>query len=316
MNLYRGSCPLRVFICQVAMLFYFLPASVWAVSLPRPSPYDSRMQQVDYNAANTTVVNATLGFLTTIVFNRDETVLAARSGFESGWDVSIEGNKVFISPRPAAQEQEIINESGVKERVTKLFEPSPAEWKTNLFVTTNKRDYSLELNLFRSGDTKRSPAFVVSYQYPEEIRERDKQLQLAHAQTMKAAQDKSDIAQKLEAGQAPRNWDYFMRVGKESQTITPDFAYDDGERTYLGFVPHKIFPSAFLYINGQEQVVNMSSRQKGNYKIMVIHSLSNHFVLRYGDQVVGIVNGSFGKFAAPFKTTSSAEVERVEVAND
>ena len=60
----------------------------------------------------------------------------------------------------------------------------------------------------------------------------------------------------------------------------------------------------------------MSVRQKGNYKIMVIHDLSNSFVLRHGDQVVGIINLSYAQSATPYKNTSSREVERVEVLND
>jgi hypothetical protein len=42
------------------------------------------------------------------------------------------------------------------------------DWKTNLFVVTSKRDYSLELNVL----DKDSPAqaFVIRYRYPDELR--------------------------------------------------------------------------------------------------------------------------------------------------
>ena len=300
------------FFCCSAVFFvsvWLMSFSVQGASLPQFSPYDSRMQNVNYNALNTTVVNVRLGFLTTVVFGNDETVLAAKSGFEGGWDITTEGNKVFITPRPAVQEQEVINDSGDKERVVRVFEPSPTEWNTNLFVTSNKRDYSLELKLVSPANRSTPSVFVLNYLYPDEKRERE-------SSQLKAANEKKLIAQKLEAGEAPRNWNYHMRVGKDSQSITPDFAYDDGEKTYLGFAPQKVFPSAFLYVNEKEQVVNMSVRQKGNYKIMIIHDLSNSFVLRHGDQVVGIINLSYAQSAAPYKNTSSREVERVEVLND
>ena len=97
------------FFCGSAVFFvsvWLMSFSVQGASLPQFSPYDSRMQNVNYNALNTTVVNVRLGFLTTVVFGNDETVLAAKSGFEGGWDITTEGNKVFITPRPAVQEQE------------------------------------------------------------------------------------------------------------------------------------------------------------------------------------------------------------------
>lgn len=299
-----------------AALICFSCASASAASVPRPSAYDSRMQQVDYSASNTTVVNARLGFLTTVVFDIDESIVKAKSGFDSGWDISTEGNKVYISPRPAAQEQEIINDDGSKEKINKLFEPTAAEWHTNLFITSTKRDYSAELNLIEADNKKALPAFVINYKYPDEKREKDSKEEQERIKTFQAAQENKVIAQKLENGQAPRNWDYYMRPGKDSQNITPDFAYDDGVMTYIGFSPYKIFPSVTKYLNGKEQTPAFSVQQKGNYKIMVVHSLDQNLILRHGVQVIGVVNQSFGKVVTPYKNTSSTQVERVEVKND
>jgi type IV secretion system protein VirB9 len=104
-----------------------------------------------------------------------------------------------------------------------------------------------------------------------------------------------------------------MRVGKDSQKITPDFAYDNGIFTYVGFSTLKTFPSAFLYHNGKEQSLNFSVETKGKYKVMVIHNVNDKFVLRYGNQVVGVVNQSFGDVKVAPRTTLSPTVERVEV---
>lgn len=287
-----------------------------AASIPMASPYDYRMQTVDYNPANITVVYSRLGFLTTVIFSSDEVIVGKpMTGFEDGWDVKWDANKLSISPRPAVQKQEIINESGEKETVQKLFEPIAAEWRTNLFVSTNKKNYSLELVLL-DANSKREPSLVVNYAYPEDKRIKASQEEQARAKAFQAEQEKKVIAQTLENGQAPRNWDYYMRPGKESENITPDFAYDDGVMTYIGFSPYKIFPGVTKYLNGEEQTTAFSVQQKGNYKILVVHSLDKNLILRHGKQVIGVVNQSFGKVVTPYKTTSSTQVERVEVKND
>ena len=287
-----------------------------AASIPMASPYDYRMQTVDYNPANITVVYSRLGFLTTVIFSSDEVIVGKpMTGFEDGWDVKWDANKLSISPRPAVQKQEIINESGEKETVQKLFEPIAAEWRTNLFVSTNKKNYSLELVLL-DANSKREPSLVVNYAYPEDKRIKASQEEQARAKAFQAEQEKKVIAQTLENGQAPRNWDYYMRPGKESENITPDFAYDDGVMTYIGFSPYKIFPGVTKYLNGEEQTTAFSVQQKGNYKILVVHSLDKNLILRHGKLVIGVVNQSFGKVVTPYKTTSSTQVERVEVKND
>ncbi|MFA0998335.1 MULTISPECIES: TrbG/VirB9 family P-type conjugative transfer protein [Pseudomonas syringae group] len=300
-------------VCLLALLIF--PALSHAASIPQSSAYDFRMQKVAYNPANITVVYTRLGFVSTVIFGDDEVVVGVpKTGFDPGWSITADGNKISISPRPVIQEQDVEGENGEVTKVKKVFSPVSSDWRTNLFVSTNKKNYSLELMLLEEG-SKREPSLVVNYTYPDDARLKADQEERAREKAFQAAQEKKVIAQKLENGQTPRNWDYFMRAGKDSQNITPDFAYDDGVMTYIGFAPGKIFPSAFLYLNGKEQVVNFSVYQKGNYKVMVIHDLKKDFVLRHGEQVIGVVNQSFGKVMTPYKSTSSTEVERVEVNN-
>lgn len=97
------------------------------------------------------------------------------------------------------------------------------------------------------------------------------------------------------------------------KTSSPNFAYDDGALTYLGFREGKSFPSVFLLNGSDEQIINTSVEQKGNYKVMVIHKLNKAFVLRYGTQVVGILNKSFGQYFKPYSSTSSSSVKREAV---
>ncbi|WP_186803178.1 TrbG/VirB9 family P-type conjugative transfer protein, partial [Escherichia coli] len=116
----------------------------------------------------------------------------------------------------------------------------------------------------------------------------------------------------------PKNWNYFMRVNEkyDSRRIAPDFAYDNGIFTFLGFSSGKVFPAPTVVRDGQEQQPAFNVETKGKYKIMVIHNVNDKFVLRYGKSVVGVVNKSFGKVLTDQMSTSSPAVERVEVNND
>lgn len=289
--------------------FLLLCSYSWAAAFPRASIYDNRMQHVNYNANNTTVLMTRLGYLSTLIFDHNENVMSTRVGFEAGWDVSFEANRVYVRVRPVTQKQTTLD----GEEVQKVFEPTLKEWKTNLFVTTTQRFYSIELNALENDDVKQNPAFVVNYRYPQEIKAKAQKEENARLKEGQAQQEKLIINQKLVKGQFPRNWHYFMRVEDNSRKITPDFAYDDGQFTYLGFSPLKTFPSLFLYHNGKEQMANFSVEQKGNYKVMVIHHLSETFVLRSGDQVVGVINKGFGQVNVDYSNTRSTSVERVEV---
>ncbi|EAR1644341.1 TriH protein [Salmonella enterica] len=291
----------------------FTPFFVNAAAVPQSSGYDARMQSVSYNAANTTVIKSKTGFLTSIVFDEGEAVISARAGFPAGWEIDKDDNVVYVNPRPVSQEQE----SAEGEKVKRVFQPVAKEWDTNLFVRTTKRVYSLDLVML-SDEQKISPAYVVKYSYPAE----QAKLRAEEARKIQAQQEelknKKVIANNFENADAPKNWNYYMRVNEkfDSRRIAPDFAYDNGVFTYLGFNVSKVFPAPFTYKNSKEQTLSFNVQTKGKYKIMVIHSVNDKFVLRYGDSVVGVVNQSFGKILPDQINTASPKVERVEVNND
>lgn len=52
-----------------------------AAVLPSGSRFDPRNQIVSYNPNNTTIINSAVGYTTTLVFDEDETVISARTGF-------------------------------------------------------------------------------------------------------------------------------------------------------------------------------------------------------------------------------------------
>ncbi|EFY9794120.1 P-type conjugative transfer protein VirB9 [Shigella flexneri] len=288
----------KVLMCALLLT----AASAWGAATPRGSAYDSRMQNIPYN---TTVINTRAGYITTLVFDADEEVITATAGFPQGWTITPDRNRVGISPAPV--KQPVTDADG--KTVQKIFTPTQQDWQTNLFVTTTKRDYSLMLNVIDNDREAGNLAFVVRFSYPDDTRRQNDAARLARQQELQAAQEKERIQFALKKSTAPRNWNYTRRVAAGSESITPDFAYDDGRFTYLGFSPQKLIPSPTVIVGGSEQVITPTFSTEGNYRVMVLRSLSPRFVLRYGSQVVGIENGSYGKVTVANGSTVSPDVK-------
>ncbi|EKT1335130.1 P-type conjugative transfer protein VirB9 [Salmonella enterica] len=281
-----------------------LSASTWAAVTPRSSNYDSHMQNVSYNSQNSTIVNARVGYVSTLIFDDDEEVIDAEAGFENGWIVKKSANRVKIRPAPITQP--VTDAEG--KNVNQVFLPTAKDWKTNLFVTTSKRYYSLILNVIDDDKPAEGLAFVVRYQYPDDSRKQTETARQAREKELQEVQEKDRISAAFRNATTPRNWSYTKRVATGSENITPDFAYDDGRFTYLGFSPQKTIPSPFVVVNDAEQVVTPTFTTQASYKVMIVRSLSPRFVLRYGNAVVGIENAGYGKVAVADGDTVSPNV--------
>jgi len=273
----------------------------WSSATPRGSAYDSRMQNVTYNSQNVTVVSTRPGYVTMLVFDDDETVIDAQAGFPRGWTVTKSDNRVGVSPNPIAQP--VTDASG--NNISQVFLPTAKDWKTNLFVVTSKRDYSLELNVL----DKDSPAqaFIIRYHYPDELRKKSAAASATRQQQQQEALDRQRIASAFRHPATPRNWRYTRRVAAGSASIAPDFAWDDGRFAYIGFSPAKTLPSVFRVVNGQEQAGTPGTVKRGNYTVMVVPA-SPQLVLRYGSSVVGIENDGFGRIPLTNSDTVSPSV--------
>ncbi|WP_413732948.1 P-type conjugative transfer protein VirB9 [Sodalis sp. RH20] len=261
----------------------------WGAAMPRGSAWDSRMQNVFYNSQNATVVNTRPGYVTTLLFDDDEEVIDAQAGFPKGWTVTKSDNRVGVSPNPITQPVTDANGNNVSQ----VFLPTAKDWKTNLFVVTSKRDYSLELNVLDNDSP--SQAFVIRYRYPDEARRQSDAASATRLKMLRETQEKQQIATAFKQATTPRNWRYTKQVAAGSASIAPDFTYDDGRFIYIGFSPVKILPSPFLMVNGQEQAVTPRIVSQGNYTVMVVRTLSPRLVLRYGNAVVGIENAAYGQ---------------------
>lgn len=285
--------------------------SAHAEAIPRGSQYDGRMQQVDYNPRNVSVVNVSAGYVTTLIFDDDEAVTTAEPGFPAAWEITPKANRVTVRARPI--EQGAPGADGNTEKV--VIPPNSKDWRTNLLVVTNKRIYSLDLNVI-DDNSRTKPAYVIMYRYPKDIANRLSQEQLKQQQALMKQAEEARTEKALESSQIPRNWDYTKRVGQNSSQIVPDVAWDDGRFTFLGFSPQKKIPSLFELNGDQEQIVNSSAQRKGDYTILVVHSLMPKLVLRSGKAVVEVENKGYGKIRVADGTTVSPQVERVEKLDD
>lgn len=289
--------PLALMMCGTA----------WCAAIPQASRYDARVQQVVYNPLNVTVVSTRPGFMTTLVFDSDEAVISARPGFEEAWEATPDANRVNV--RPVALVQGAPGADGNTTQV--VIPPNNQDWHTNMLIVTTRRLYNIELNVL-DDKSPQQPAFQVSYRYPSEDREKASRETAARALEREQKQQQTDIQQALNAAQTPRNWDYLKYPGRDSTRIVPDFAYDDGRFTFVGFSPAKSIPSVTKELNGQEHVINNSVRRKGNFTVLVIQEVSPRLVLRSGNAVVGLENRGFGKIQAADGATVSPQIERVE----
>lgn len=180
-------------------------------------------------------------------------------------------------------------------------------WRTNLFVRTTKRNYSMELNArtFRQPD---KIAFVVNYQYPQERRKEQAEIEKKRIEALNKRQEEQAINRSLENAKSPKNWDYWKRVADGSQSISPDYAYDDGRYT-VWLQPLKKIPSVFVMSGEQETLTNPVVKNSGSFTVVGV-PVDQRFVLRMGNQVVGVENRGFGKVRLPAGDTVSRTLRK------
>lgn len=246
-----------------------------ALTVPKPSPYDSRIQSADYNANDVFEINTKIGISTQVQFAEGESIATdkAVSGFVDGWSLVPSGNSLFIK----AVAGKGMNQEGKEVPV----EPVPGEWNTNILVSTNRRVYVLDLKLL-SGGAK--VAYLVKFKYPED--------EFLRAQAEKLAKEK-EVS--LDKTPVVKNMAYKMQAGKKSSNIEPGNVFDDGQFTYFTFPGNREIPAIFhVNENKEESIVNSHVDPKMPGTI-VVHRIGRQFNLRYGKAVVGVYNEAFDK---------------------
>lgn len=195
-------------------LIIMLNSQAWAAATPQASRYDARIQQVIYNPQNVTVVNTKPGFMTTLVFDNDEAVISASPGFDEAWEARADANRVNI--RPVALTQGAPGEDGNTTQV--VIPPNSRDWHTNMLIVTNKRLYNVELNVIDE-KSPQQPAYLVSYRYPGDERNRANKEAAARQKEWEQKQEQTQIQKALRTAQTPRNWDYTKYPEKTVTTL-------------------------------------------------------------------------------------------------
>ncbi len=264
-----------------------------SASSPRLSSIDKRVGTIKYNAEDVTNLKVAPGRVSILKFDNAERIIDFGTGFNEGWEITSSNNYVYVRAK-AYSGDGIVNlndEDTQSIESIGIIEPNE-DWNTNLFIQTSKRMYLIDLYLTISQKIH----YKVSYTYPN----------ITQKALLKKSLDKS-----LDKSTVPRNWAFYMKVNKNSGEISPNYVYDDGTFTYIGFDKTKTFPSAFEMNDGVENIINSHVAQIGNYKVLVIHKLLKIVYLRDGNKLVGVLNAGYGKnHDYVYKKTSNKNVQR------
>lgn len=148
-----------------------------------------------------------------------------------------------------------------------IVKPRLAAANTNLIVVTNRGSYVFDLRVLPETSTQ-SGLWRLALSHPAPA----------------VAPDMPD------APPTNANTKYTMQSLTGDADITPSAAWDDGRFTYIRIQPTKELPSIFRVGTGDtESTVNFHMEKD----VLVIHEIAKRFVLRLGQQVVGIWNDGF-----------------------
>jgi type IV secretion system protein VirB9 len=227
---------------------------------------DPRIKHVIYNPNQVVRIDAFPGIATHIVFAKGETVIDHGTGFSKAWELVPNGQggsgHYFLKPKAAAGD-------------------------TNLFIVTDKREYSFDLVLhkdWRKKITDNLPVmsmmtYRVIFSYPQD--EADKRGR---------ALEKKYIKDRLKSNPKTRNWNYTMHVNEKSEEIAPKLAFDDGRFTYMKFPNNREIPTIYLVADdNSESIVNHHVVDD----TVTIQRLGRQFMLRLGSMAVGLFNESY-----------------------
>lgn len=266
------------FVLLAASAVFFVSSQANALSVPKGSRQDARIQTVTYNPNNVFHIRAQIGRAVLVQLEEDERLegdsAALGMGDSEAWKLNVKGNNI-------------------------IFKPTAPNPETNLIVTTNKRTYVFQLSI--DGRGKQATTYVLRFRYPD--------TQRANRRVQKATNEQAHeilSGKKLRPNVVRANQNYW---GYGNKALSPTAMYDDGRFTYLEFDNGRDMPSIYKIMpDGSESLVNL--HVEGN--TVVIHELANKFVLRLGNTVLGIDNRGFNQ-RGRFNQTGAGQDGRVRV---
>jgi|WetSurMetagenome_2_1015567.scaffolds.fasta_scaffold49181_2 type IV secretion system protein VirB9 len=227
---------------------------------------DPRIRHVVFDPNKVVLIDAYPGIATHIVFAKGETVVDHGTGFSKAWELVPNGQSgsghYYLKPRALAGD-------------------------TNLFITTNKREYSFDLILhkdWRKKITDKLPVistmtYRVVFVYPQD-----------EAEQLKKLSEEKYVKNQINNNPKPRNWNYTMHVNQGSEDMAPKMAYDDGRFTYLKFPNNREIPAIYqVWPDKSESIINHHVVDD----MVVVQRVGREFILRIGEMAVGLFNDSF-----------------------
>ncbi|MEW6342052.1 MAG: TrbG/VirB9 family P-type conjugative transfer protein [Paraburkholderia sp.] len=254
------TLPLPV-LCLVGLLVLSPVARAWDV--PGWSD-DSRVRQIVYAPDAVVRIDAQRGFATHIALDPHEQIQVVAPGDRDGWQVVANrgDHDVYLKPQLAAH-------------------------NSNLEIRTDKRSYSFDLVVLplKAKFGNDEEMYRVTFVYPDEV----------SAQTHAEA-DAALVARRLAQPSLVRNTRYSMQVMPHSDDIAPVAAWDDGRFTSIRIPANRRIPAIFRVADdGTESVVDKHMEND----TIVVHEVAKRFVLRLGDEVVGIWNDAYDMDGVP-----------------
>lgn len=221
---------------------------------------DSRVRRVLYEPDEVVRIEAQRGFATHIALDPTEHIEVVAPGDRDGWQIVAQkgDHDVYLKPQLAAHD-------------------------SNLEIRTDRRSYSFDLVVlplaakFDNGDVM----YRVTFGYlpsADDVRK---------AQAETAAQT---VKQRLAAAPVVRNTAYSMQVMPKSDDIAPTAAWDDGRFTYIRIPNNRRIPAIFRVADNHDESV-VDKHMDGD--TIVVHEIAKRFVLRLGDEVVGLWNDAY-----------------------
>lgn len=286
----------------IAFFFFAISLNTHALVVPQGSGKDSRIQSVVYSPVDVVRVNHIVGTVSQVIFADDEVIEQKKvmSGFTSGWSITPVDNTLYIK----AIELEATEDAGNNQQKKVMLDPIPAEWDTNLTVTTNKKTYHFDLKLVESS---KPASYFIKFLYPDDERKK------AEAEARRIAEEKrkEELKPDMVKVPKPKNEKYKYKAKRNSTDIQPLSVYDDGEFTYFEFKANGAIPAIFSIDQQKvEHTINKHIDPKMPNTV-VVHTISREFVLRMGKAAVGIFNQAFDTTNSNETGTTVSGAERV-----
>ena len=239
----------------LTLLIIFSTSASFALKESRPTPIDSRIRIMVYNADDVYKYIGYYGYQAMVQLSSDEEIVNISMGDTTAWQIVPSGSHFFIKP----MEQDAT---------------------TNMTLITNKRTYHFELYAEEASDI-RDPnmMFELRFIYPDGEQE-------DHIKTFATNSSAPDLAH-------PEKYNFNYSISGNEE-IAPIKIFDDGEFTYLQFRDKNAELPAIFAVDEElrESMVNYRLAADNN-NMVIIEQVFQKLSVRHGKKIVCVFNEAF-----------------------